>query len=218
LVPVPTTLDNEQAATVRINPGSALYMLREFVPLKAEEWVLQNAANSAVGRAVIQLARALGLRTINLVRRPELIDPLLADGADAVLLDDEHAVDRIRELAPNARFALNAVGGESALRLANALAESGTLVTYGAMGRQPLRLPNGLLIFKDLRVVGFWLSRWGQRATELEKAAMLNELMQHAVSGILKTEIEKSYRLAEVESALEHARQGRRSGKILFTA
>jgi NADPH:quinone reductase-like Zn-dependent oxidoreductase len=67
-------------------------------------------------------------------------------------------------------------------------------------------------------VVGFWLSRWGQRATAQEKSAMLNELMQHAASGILKTEIEKSYRLAEVDAALEHARQNRRSGKILFAA
>ena len=217
LVPVPASLSDEQAATVRINPASAFRMLRDFVHLEPGNWVLQNAANSAVGRAVIQLASAWGLKTANLVRRPELIEPLTADGADAVILDDEHAVDRLREVAPTIRLALNAVGGESALRLANALAEGGTMVTYGAMGRQPLRLPNGLLIFKDIRAVGFWLTRWTQRAAEPDQSAMLRELLALAGSGALRTEIEKTYPLEEAPAALAHARQGGRTGKILFT-
>lgn len=217
LVPVPNTLGLDQAATVRINPGSALRMLCDFVPLEQGDWVLQNAANSAVGRAVVQIARAIGLRTVSLVRRPELIESLQADGADAVFLDDADAVDRIREIAPSSRLALNAVGGESALRLANALGEGGTLVTYGAMSRQPLRLPNGLLIFKDIRAVGFWFTNWGKRASAAEKSSMLAELLTYAERGILRTEIEKTYKLAETEAAIEHARQARRSGKVLFT-
>jgi mitochondrial enoyl-[acyl-carrier protein] reductase / trans-2-enoyl-CoA reductase len=216
LVAVSKTLSVEQAATVWINPGSALSMLRDFVSLKSGDWVLQNAANSAVGRAVIQLSRVLGLRTINLVRRPELIETLRAEGADVVLLDDEKAVDRIRERASNSQLALNAVGGESALRLANALGDGGTLVTYGAMGRQPLRLPNGLLIFKGIRVVGFWFTRRGRYASAVEKSSMLAELLSYAERGILHTEIEKTFRLNEVEAALEHARQSGRSGKVLF--
>lgn len=216
LVSVPGTLSIEQAAVVRINPASALRMLRDFVPLQNGDWVLQNAANSAVGRAVIQLSRAIGFRTVNLVRRPELTEPLLAGGADAVLLDDDAAVDRIREIAPDARLALNAVGGESALRLANGLSEGGTLVTYGAMGRQPLRLPNGLLIFKDIKAVGFWVTRWTQRVSAEENSSMLTELLSFADRGVLRTEIEKTYPLSEVEAALEHARQPRRFGKVLF--
>lgn len=34
----------------------------------------------------------------------------------------------------------------------------GTLVVYGAMSQQPLCVPPGLLIFKDIRVRGFWLT------------------------------------------------------------
>ena len=218
LVTAPDSLPIEQAATVRINPGTALRMLRDFVPLNAGDWMLQNAANSAVGRAVIQLAGASGVRTLNLVRRAELCEPLRADGADAVLLDDEQAVNRIREIAPDARLALNAVGGESALRLANALGDGGTLMTYGAMSRQPLRLPNGLLIFQDIRAVGFWFSRWSRRASAQEQSAMLTELLALAERGIVRTEIEKTYKLTDFATALEHAKQGRRSGKVLFTA
>ncbi|HET6406769.1 MAG TPA: zinc-binding dehydrogenase, partial [Chthoniobacteraceae bacterium] len=131
---------------------------------------------------------------------------------------DEHALNRLREIEPTIRLALNAVGGESALRLANALSESGTLVTYGAMGRQPLRLPNGLLIFKDIRAVGFWLTRWTQHAAQPDQSAMLRELLALAGSGALRTEIEKTYPLEEAPAALAHARQGGRTGKILFAA
>ena len=53
-----------------------------------------------------------------------------------------------------------AVGGESAVGIARALVESGTMITYGAMSRQPLRVPNGLLIFKNITIRGFLVSRW----------------------------------------------------------
>ena len=84
--PVPEGIATEQAAMLRINPATALRMLRDFVALQAGEWVLQNAANSAVGRAVIQIARASGWRTVNVVRRPELVEELKAAGADVVLV------------------------------------------------------------------------------------------------------------------------------------
>jgi trans-2-enoyl-CoA reductase len=191
-------------------------MLRQFVKLERGEWVIQNASNSAVGRAVIHLAHAMGLRTINLVRRPELISELKAEGADAVLLDDASANEQIKAIA-SPRLGLNAVGGESALRLANSLADGGTLVTYGAMGRQPLRLPNGLLIFKDLRFVGFWFTRWSQQASLGERRALVEELLQFAAQGVLRTPIERTYQLSEWEAALAHARKSGRSGKILFS-
>lgn len=47
----------EGAATMIVNPASALRMLEDYVPLKGEDWVVQNGANSAVGLAVIQIAK-----------------------------------------------------------------------------------------------------------------------------------------------------------------
>jgi mitochondrial enoyl-[acyl-carrier protein] reductase / trans-2-enoyl-CoA reductase len=53
------TFPSEQisAATLAINPPTAMALLREFVTLEVDDWVIQNAANSGVGRAVIQLAK-----------------------------------------------------------------------------------------------------------------------------------------------------------------
>jgi trans-2-enoyl-CoA reductase len=145
---VPPGIDTVQAAMLKINPATALRMLRDFEPLAPGDWVLQNAANSAVGRAVIQIAHATGVRTVNVVRRPELVEELRALGADAVLVDGEDLGPKISSATAGTalRLALNAVGGDSALRLANALAPGGTVVTYGAMSRKPLARILGLAV------------------------------------------------------------------------
>jgi len=217
---VPDGIATEQAAMLRINPATAWRMLRDFVALKPGDWVLQNAANSAVGRAVLQIARVSGWRTVNVVRRAELIAELKADGADVVLVDGDDLPAQIAEATGGAALALalNAVGGDSALRLAQALAPGGTVVTYGAMSRQPLRIPNGLLIFQDLRWRGFWISQWYRSAAPEAVAALFAELFDLAQRGVLHAPVERLYPLAEAAAALTHAAQGRRAGKILFCA
>ncbi len=217
---VPPDIAVEQAAMLKINPATALRMLSDFVRLEPGDWVLQNAANSAVGRAVIQIAAIKGLRTVNLVRRAEVIDELKRCGADVVLLDDGDPREEIRGTTGGApiRLALNAVGGESALRLAKSLTRGGVIVTYGAMGRQPLKIPNGLLIFQLLTWCGFWISQWYRTAKPEEQRAMLAELFELANSGVIHAPVERIYPLEEASAAVAHAAQSGRAGKILFGA
>lgn len=218
LLVVPRGIDPVQAAMLQINPPTALRMLRDFRALQAGDWVAQNAANSAVGRAVVAIAKAHGIRTLNVVRREELIDEMRGQGAEFVFLDDESLAERVTAATGGAgiRLAFNAVGGESALRLANILAPSGTLVTYGAMGRKPLRIPNGLLIFRDLQFRGFWLNAWTRAATPDDRAAMFGELFALAQRGVLDAPIERAYSLEAAFEALAHAQRGSRAGKIIF--
>jgi hypothetical protein len=56
------------AATVSVNPCTALRMLQDIVDLKPGASVVQNGATSMVGQCVIQLARINDLHTINLIR------------------------------------------------------------------------------------------------------------------------------------------------------
>ena len=208
----------EQAAMLRINPATALVMLRHFVSLRPGEWVAQNAANSAVGRCVIRLARHFGWRTVNVVRRAELVDELKAEGADIVLVEGEKLSAEIKAATGGAqvRLALNAVGGDSATRLAGSLAPGGTIATYGAMARQPLKIPNGQLIFQDIAWRGFWISRWYQQVGEAAARALLAELASLAARGIIATPVEAVYPLEEISEALAHAQRPRRGGKILL--
>jgi mitochondrial enoyl-[acyl-carrier protein] reductase / trans-2-enoyl-CoA reductase len=218
LVAVPNEIGPEQAALLKINPITAWRMLHDFVRLQPGDWVIQNAANSAAGRAVIQISHELGYRTVNVVRRKELIEELRAAGGDIVLLDD----DELREAAAAAtrgapiRLGLNAVGGESALRLAKIVAPEATIVTYGAMSLKPLTLPNGLLIFKNLRFTGFWVNKWYENATPEERAETFQSLFALAKRGLLQAQIERSYPLKDVQAAVERAGEGERSGKIIF--
>lgn len=217
-VHIPATLDRFQAAMLTVNPLSAWAMLKTMVSLEPGEWIVQNASNSAVGRCVIQLAKAWGLRSLNVVRRTELVPELLAIGADAVVTEDCDLRENTREIcgAQLPRLALNSVGGASALNLANALADSGTLVTYGAMGRQPLKIPNGLLIFRGLRFDGFWLTRWRRTISHEELRSIVAELASLSEYGHLQMPVHKAFPLSQIHEALVEAAQPARPGKILL--
>jgi mitochondrial enoyl-[acyl-carrier protein] reductase / trans-2-enoyl-CoA reductase len=218
LFKLPGELDPWQASMMGVNPPTALLMLRGFVNCQPGDWVVQNAANSAVGRAVIQIARARGLRTLNVVRRKELFDELAGLGADRVVTEETDLRKETKALCDGARprLALNAVGGQSALNIANALAPGSTLVTFGGMARQPLKIPNSLLIFKDLRFTGFWLTRWKSHASAEEKSAVFSDLANLSLTGNLRIAIHQTYPLEELTAALEAAAAPSRKGKILL--
>jgi NADPH:quinone reductase-like Zn-dependent oxidoreductase len=73
LFALPREADVQQLAMLWINPTAAGLLLSEYVDLKPGDWVIQNASNSGVGRAVIAFAKARGLRLINLVRRQDAV-------------------------------------------------------------------------------------------------------------------------------------------------
>src|SRR6202011_4417131 len=96
LVAVPPGIEPIHAAMLKINPLTAWRLLHGYVELKSGDWLIQNAANSAAGRAVIEIAHELGYKTINVVRRAELIEELHAQGGDVVLVDDENVRDEAK--------------------------------------------------------------------------------------------------------------------------
>jgi trans-2-enoyl-CoA reductase len=218
LVVVPAGIEPVDAAMLKINPMTAWRLLHDYVDMQKGDWLIQNAANSAAGRAVIQIAHELGYKTVNVVRRAELIDELHAEGGDVVLVDGKNLREEVKAATGGApiRLGLNAVGGDSALRLANCLAPGSTLVTFGAMSLQPLKIPNGLLIFKDLRFRGIWINKWYDNATPEQRLEAFQQLFEMAKRGLLRTKVEKAYPLSEAKTAVAHAARGQRSGKIIF--
>jgi len=218
LVVVPDGIEPVQAAMLKINPLTAWRLLHDYVHLEKGDWLVQNAANSAAGRDVIQIAHELGYKTVNVVRRAELIQELRAEGGDVVLVEDDNLREEVKTGTGGAsiHLGLNSVGGDSALRLANCLAPGGTLVSFGAMSLQPLKIPTGLLIFKDLRFRGIWINKWYDNATPPERMQTFQPLFDMARHGLLKTKVEKAYPLSEAKAAVAHAAQGKRSGKIVF--
>lgn len=218
LFKLPPGIDPLQAAMLKVNPATAWQLLHRFAPLSPDTWIVQNAAHSAVGHCVIQLARDLAIPTISFVRNPAHIPPLCQLGGNHVFLDDEPGHAAAREILGGATAALafNAVGGESALRLMKHLRESGSHITYGAMARKPITVPNGLLIFRDIHVRGFWLSRWIETAPEAEVHAVYRDLATRVAAGQLVQPIDSTFPLENFPQALHRLTATDRTGKILF--
>lgn len=216
---LPSGIDLAQAAMLRINPVTAWLLLREYEPLVEGDWIAQNAGNSAVGRALIQIAAKEGIRTLSFVRRPELIPELLALGATAVFLDDAAGLAAARESlgSDTVKLAANAVSGDSAIRLMDLLAPGGTLVTYGAMSLKSLKVPNGFLIFKDLHLRGLWVTRWLEHAAAGALLSALEPLAEMIQTGHLHVPVEEIIPFTEAPRALARAAESGRSGKILLS-
>ncbi|KDR65742.1 hypothetical protein GALMADRAFT_148451 [Galerina marginata CBS 339.88] len=186
-VPNSEDLTEAQAATLTVNPPTAYNMLSDFVALQSGDWVIQNGANSAVGQAVIQIAAAKGLKTINLIRdRPDLeqlVQKLENLGATHVLTYDQLSDKSVREKVKEwtggkaIRLGLNCVGGKDTTAMARLLGEDGHLVSYGAMAKQPLSLPISLFIFKNLTCHGFWQSRWYSQRSLGERETLMKNLV-----------------------------------------
>jgi NADPH:quinone reductase-like Zn-dependent oxidoreductase len=214
---VPTMGDPLQLAMLKVNPATAQLMLRRYVELRPGDWVIQNAANSGVGTCLIRLAAANGLRTVNVVRRPELAAPFTAQGADAVLVDGEDLAERVRAATGAAaiRLAIDAVAGSAVTRLADCLAEGGTVVNYGLLSGQPCQIRADQTVFKGITLTGFWLAKelGGMARPQLE--ALYGELASRIVAGKLQVEIEATYPIEEIKAALAHAGRAGRGGKIL---
>jgi mitochondrial enoyl-[acyl-carrier protein] reductase / trans-2-enoyl-CoA reductase len=217
VVAIPAGLDLQQAAMLRINPPTALLLLSDFVELKPGDWIIQNVANSAVGRLVIRLALALGVRTANVVRRDTLFDELKALGADACVVDGPDLADAVKAKTGGApiRLALDAVSGQATARLSACLAEGGVVVNYGSMSGEDPVMSRAGLIGGGQKLVGFILGRGLATRTLDQVRVMYGELAHQLREGYLAAPVEKVYPIEEIKAALAHAQRGERSGKIL---
>ncbi len=215
---LPDQIDLVQASMLRINPVTAWRFLHDYGKVLEGDWIVQNAANSGVGRSLIQIAKTLGVRTLNFVRRPELIPELKALGADEVLLDNDEGVQIAREImkARPPLLAANAVGGDSAVRLMDLLAPHGTLVTFGAMSRRSLKVPNKFLIFKDLTLRGLWVTKWLESASHAEIYSVLRPLAEMMVGGSLSLPVAEVLPMKQFREAIQLAQKDARGGKIVL--
>lgn len=218
IYPAPHSLDDLQAAMFWVNPATAWRMMHDFETLKPGDWLVQNAATSAVGRLVIQFASQLGIKTANLVRNLKAASALRDIGADLVLEDDKEAAKQIKSAlgSGSAKLGLNAVGGSSALTICKCLSDKATLVTYGGMDRQPSPFPTRYLIFNDLSLRGFWVSQWYRDASRSTIEKMHATIAEKMKAGTISTPVEATYSLNDWREALEHSLQPGKSGKVLF--
>jgi len=224
LCKVPNNIPVEYAATMAVNPCTAWRMLEDFVTLQSGDVVIQNGANSMVGLAVAQIAKARGIKVINVVRSRDndtdkFVSGLKSQGLDLVITEEQLASSKefasLTKGLPKPKLALNCVGGQSATNVARSLSNNGVMVTYGGMSRKPILVPTGALIFNNLTFRGFWMTRWNSNNPLSVREDMLNQIGALINEKKLKFNF-VSFPLAQYEKALELSCEGRKDAKVLL--
>ena len=218
LVPVPEGIGDEAAAQLVSMPFSAIALL-DFLEVEKGDWVVQNAANGAVGRLVAQLAKARGVHVLGLVRRAAGVDELREQGIENVIATDEGGwLQRVHDIVGDSPLVagVESVGGSAAGDVASLLADDGVLVVFGAMNSPTLEIASGDVIFKQAVIKGFWASKIFAAMSAEKRGALMGELLRGFGSGALTLPVHQVYGLDEIADAARASHAPGRRGKILL--
>lgn len=217
-VPLPDSIADEAAAQLISMPLSALTLL-DFIGAEKGDWLVQNAANSAVGKALAMFAKRRGINVINIVRRADAVDELKALGiGNAVSTTDPEWKAIVRQLASGApiKAAVDGVGGTSSGDLLSVLGEKGLLVSFGLMSGDPMQLSTGDMVFKQAVVKGFWLAKIAPTLPREKMGALIGEIVAGVASGDIILSAAEIFGLDDVVKAVAAAAKPYRKGKILL--
>jgi trans-2-enoyl-CoA reductase len=202
---------------LRINPATALLLLEDHAALKPGDWVIQDVANSAVGRHLIVLAKAHGVKTVNVVRRDDVAAELRGLGADVVLKDGPDLAERAQTATSGMpiRLGIDAVSGDACRRIADCVADGGVVVSYGSMSGEDPEIGRAALNMRGVSLTGFNLGRGLAKRTPEKVREIYADLAGKIRDGVLKAPVDSRYPIEDIKPALVRAQQGGRNGKVL---
>ncbi|CAM6018543.1 unnamed protein product [Sphagnum balticum] len=215
VVHIPDNVSDDAAAQYLINPWTAYGLLSE-IGVKEGEYLLQTAAASVIGRQVIQICKHLKIKTINVVRRDNVIPELKAIGADVVINSStEDMVSRVKELTggKGAFAAIDAVGGILTKSVGNSLRNGGRLFVYGTLGGPDVVLSSADLQ-RDIDVKFFRLTKFVENKRNRER--VMTDIMAFMDAGVLVPYAGKKYELTDFNAAIEESLKEARGGKVLL--
>lgn len=149
----------------------------------------------------------------------DVVERLKTLGGYIVVTDDYLSTPEFKKLVsdlPAPKLALNCVGGPTSTEFTRLLAPGGTMVTYGGMSRKPVTVPTSALIFKDVQLRGFWLTKWLEQHPQEDRTKMLNQLFEMIKKDQLKLWIE-DWKFARFQQALQRVNEPYRDRKVVLT-
>ncbi|MGR3562413.1 MAG: zinc-binding dehydrogenase [Heliomarina sp.] len=218
VLPLPDAISDTLGAQLIAMPFSAISLL-EQLKVSSGDWLIQTAANGAVGKIMAILAKSRGIKLLNLVRRPEAVAELEALGIENVISTSETGWRKKAQalVGPSgAVSAIDSVGGDLAMDLTDLLGVDGELVVFGTATGAPLTLSSGTLIMKHISVRGFWGSRVGQQMDPRERERLITELVTLAMKGQLTLEDGGVFPLDDIGGAVKAALTPGRQGKVML--
>jgi NADPH2:quinone reductase len=218
IIPIPENLDFTHAAAFAVQGLTAYQTLRESGRLQAGESVLVQAAAGGVGTLAVQLARLMGAGKVIGTASNELkLDLVRRLGADAAInYTQDDWVEQVRQATGGGGVdvVLEVVGGTIAELCLQCLAPYGRLVVIGSASGQRIQFSGAQLMYKNLSVVGYWLTAWLSRPDRIAAATI--ELMQYLASGNLQIVVGQTYPLADAAEAHRAIAERRTTGKVVL--
>lgn len=223
VIPLSHKLSNEQAATFFVNPATAWVLTQEVLRIPRGAWLLQTAAGSTLGKMVIRLGKAMGFRTLNVVRRESLIDELKAAGATEVVVFDgqKDSPELLQESVARIvgddglAYAIDPVGGHTASAVVHCLTARGRLLMYGTLTTDPIQFSPRTLMKIQAKVEGFWLGNHMNSLGLIAKMKLVKRITRLILDGTLSSDIAHSFALSDVHAAVTAAEEPGRRGKVL---
>jgi len=218
LVPVPSTIDDDQATAAMVHGLTAHYLVNDAHKLKAGETALVHAAAGGVGLVVVQLAHAIGARVIGTVSSDEKAQLAREAGADEVIVftkqDFEVEVKRLTN-GKGVDVVYDGVGKATFEKNLNVMRLRGMLVIYGmSSGAVPPVDPAKLSEKGSLYIARTTLAHF--TATREELLARTSALFGLISDGKLHMRIAKKYPLAEAAQAHRDLESRQLAGKLLL--
>lgn len=217
VVKLPESIDLQQAAMLKVNLASAYLMLTNFRKLSKGDWIIQNASNSAVGKNIIYLSKSLGLKTINLVRRDNVIDELFDIGADIVINSDDINVIKKQlhsKVDGPISLGIDAVAGDATNLLASLVNESGLVINYGLLSGKLCAIDPLNIVFRSIVIEGFWLAKEMKSMDYMAISTMYSNLIPFITNKQIYVNVDKTFPLSKISEALKAAKAYGRNGKI----
>jgi len=218
LVPIPSSITDEQAAAAMMHGLTAHYLVNDAHKLKAGETALAHAAAGGVGLLLVQMARAAGARVIGTVSSEEKAQLARDAGADEVVVftrqDFQSEVNRLTG-GKGVDVVYDGVGKDTFEKNLNVLRPRGMLVLYGmSSGPVPPVDPARLSEKGSLYMARTTLAHF--TATREELLARSSALFHMIAGGKLKLLIAKKYALADAPQAHHDLESRQIAGKLLL--
>lgn len=219
VIPVPEEMSDEIACQAFVNPITAYAMIQKS-GLKAGEWLLITAGASAFGKFAIQMAKAAGIKVAATVRHEDQKEYLIGLGADLVINSETEKLQKLimQHTGDGISVVFDAVGGILGAKALASLRQGGKMMVFGLLSLENIPLNSGLMIFKDLKVEGFWLSSWMESNSDKEKMKAIQTVFGFLIQHSEKIEVAGRFSLGQFKEAIQAYEQPGRNGKILFVS
>jgi len=208
VIPIPDSLDFNQAASVPLVFVTAWHMLVGLAGIRQGQTVLVLGGSSGVGIAAIQIAKLFHCRVITTAGNEEKLARARALGAD-------HGIDHYKQkISEEIRKITNKEGVDIVFEHVGAatwdeslksLKTAGTLVTCGATTGPSVSIDLRQLFARQLRLLGSYMGTMGE----------LHEVLGHVFAGRLKPVVDRVFPLTELRAAHEYLEKSQMFGKVI---